>query len=138
MAFLFGTDEWIKAFMAEINKSTTYKESAADWEGDFYFIATPEKILDAGLCFYLDLWHGECRNALLVADEGQHDPAYRIETSDVNWKNLVQGDLDPKVGIVTGKIKVKGDKIKVLRYVKSALEMVSCATRVPTEFPPEK
>lgn len=138
MSCLFGSDEWIKAFMAEINKSTVYKESAGGWEGDFYFVATPDKMLDEVTHYYLDLWHGECRDALLVEDESRCDPAYRIETSDINWKKLVTKELDPKIGIVTGKIKVKGNKATVLRYVKSALELVNCATRVPTEFPLEK
>jgi putative sterol carrier protein len=138
MSYLFGSDEWVKAFMKEINSSTTYKESSTDWEADFYFVGTPDKMLDEAVIYYMDLWHGECRDAMLVVDESQYNPAYRIETSDINWRKLVMRELDPKIGIVTGKIKVRGNKAQVLRYIKSALELVDCATRVPTEFPPEK
>jgi len=138
MAYLFGSEEWIKAFMEEVNKSEAYEKSATDWEGDFYFVVVPEKMLDRGAIYYLDLWHGKCRDARLVEDESQFSPAFRLETSDVNWKAIVTKQLDPIKGMMTRKIKLQGNMAKIMRYVKAANELVNCATLVPTEFPPEK
>jgi len=138
MTFLFGSDEWIKQYMQEINKSESYEKSALNWEGDFYFIVAPDKMYDDKAIYYLDLWHGKCRHACLVEDESQFSPAFRMETSDANWKAIIDKKLDPIQGMMTRKIKLRGNMAKIMRYVKAAQELVKCATLVPTEFPPAK
>lgn len=138
MAHLFGTDEWIKAYMEEINKSEAYARSASGWEGDFYFVIAPEGMFDQEVVYYIDLWHGKCRNACLVEDESQFSPVFRMETSDGNWKAVIDRKLDPIKGMMTRQIKLRGDMAKIMRYVKAAQDLVDCATRVPTEFPPPK
>ena len=136
MAYLFGTDEWAKAYMEEINKSEAYERAAATWEGDFYFVIVPQKMYDEEAIYYIDLWHGKCRDACLVEDESQFSPAFRMETSDANWKAVIEGRLDPIQGLMTRKIKLKDNMAKVMRAVAAAKELVNCATQVPTEFPP--
>ena len=138
MTFLFGSDEWIKQYMQEINKSESYEKSALNWEGDFYFIVAPDKMYDDKAIYYLDLWHGKCRHACLVEDESQFSPAFRMETSDANWKAIIDKKLDPIQGMMTRKIKLRGNMAKIMRYVKAAQELVKCATLEPTEFPPAK
>lgn len=138
MAYMFGTDEWIKVYMEEINKSEAYEKSALDWEGDFYFIVSPGKMYDAVMVYYIDLWHGKCREACLVEDESQYSPAFRMETTDANWKAIIDRKLDPIQGMLTRKIKLQGNMSKIMRYVKAAQELVNCVTLVPTEFPAEK
>lgn len=138
MAYFFGTDEWIKALMVEINKSEAYRKSAATWEGDFYWIVKPDRYVEDAITYYVDLWHGKCREAQLVEDESQFSPAFRVETSDANWKAIIDTELDPIKGMMTRKIKLKGSMSKIMRYVKATQELVLCSTRVPTEFPPEK
>ena len=124
--------------MEEINESEAYEKSASGWEGDFYFVITPDKMYDEGAIYYIDLWHGKCRDACLVEDESQFSPAFRMETSDTNWKAIVEEKLDPIKGMMTRKIRLRGNMAKIMRYVKAAQDLVDCATRVPTEFPPVK
>lgn len=138
MAYLFGTDEWVKAYMEEINKSEAYEKSARDWEGDFYFVIEPKTMYDEVATYYLDLWHGKCRNALLVEDESQFSPVFRLATPDANWKAIIDKKLDPIQGLMTRKIKLQGNMAMIMRYVKAAQELVNCAASVPTEFPPLK
>ena len=138
MAYLFGTDEWVKAYMEVINKSEAYEKSAQGWEGAFYFVIEPKTMYDELATYYLDLWHGKCRNALLVEDESQFSPAFRLTTSDANWKAIIDKELDPIQGLMTRKIKLKGNMAMIMRYVKAAQELVNCAASVPTEFPPPK
>jgi hypothetical protein len=38
MAIRFGTDDWVKALMVEVNESEAYRSAARTWEGDFYFV----------------------------------------------------------------------------------------------------
>jgi len=80
MAIKFPSEEWIKALMQELNKSEAYRGAAKDWEGDFYFIVEPEDGLKEEVIFYMDLWHGECRSAHIVADEKEQKPEYVVGT----------------------------------------------------------
>ena len=41
----FPSDEWIKTFKEELNKSKNYEEVAKTWEGDFLFVVTPDEEL---------------------------------------------------------------------------------------------
>ena len=62
----FPSHEWIKALKDEINKNHEFEEMAKTWEGDFLFIVLPDEDLQEELIFYVDLWHGKCRDASLV------------------------------------------------------------------------
>ncbi len=137
MALLFGTDEWIKAYMEEINKSEAYAKSASDWEGDFYFVIVPDRMFDQETIYYVDLWHGKCRDACVVKDKSQFSPVFRMETTDANWRAVIDKKLDPIRGMMTRRIKLQGNMAKIMRYVKAAQDLVDCATCVPTEFPPQ-
>jgi putative sterol carrier protein len=134
MAYKFPSDEWVKALMAELNKSTAYAEAAATWEGDFYFVAEIPGAAKPAL-LYMDLWHGKCRDAFLVADEAAKTPAFRISASLENWKKVLTKKLDPIQGMVTGQLKLKGNMAAIMKSVKAAKELVEATTRVPTEFP---
>ncbi len=138
MAYMFGSDEWAKAFMEEINKNEAYAKTAADWEGDFYFVVQPKKMFDKQIVLYIDLWHGKCRDAKVVEDESQYSPEYKLIASDDNWKAIIDRKLDPIRGMMIRKLKLEGNMGKIMRYVRAAQELVNSATRVPTEFPPEK
>lgn len=133
MAFKFPTDEWVKALMDELNKSTAYAEAAATWEGDFYFIVeTPGAAKPTIL--YMDLWHGKCRDAFQVTDESAKSPGFRITGTFENWKRVVTKKLDPIQGMVTGQLKVNGNMAAIMKSVKASKELVEACTRVPTEF----
>ncbi len=133
MAFKFPSDEWIKALMAELNRSPAYAEAAKTWEGDFYFTAD----MGGGTTsiLYMDLWHGNCRDAFLVADETSKTPAFRITAPLANWKKVITKQLDPIQGMMTGQLKLKGNMAMIMKSVKAAKELVEACTRVPTEWP---
>ena len=134
MAIKFPSDEWIKALMQELNKSQAYRDAAKDWEGDFYFIVEPEGGLEKQVILYMDLWHGECRSAYVVADEKEKTPAFRIRAPLSNWRRVIEKKLDPIQALVTRQLKLQGDLMKVMKSPKAAMELVNCCSLVPTEF----
>ncbi|MER3399833.1 MAG: hypothetical protein C4313_01640 [Thermoflexus sp.] len=134
MGFPFPSDAWIKALMEEVNRSPSYAEAAKNWEGDFYFVVEPEGPLARPVVLYMDLWHGRCREAFEVTDESVKNPAYRMSAPYSVWKQVIQGKLDPIQALVTGRIKLKGNMVNIMRNVRAAKELVLCCTRVPTEF----
>ena len=133
----FPSDEWIKALCQELNRSEAYAQAAKRWEGDFYFIIEPEGEIEEPVIFYVDLWHGTCREAKLVADEGEEQPAFRMSAPLSAWRKVIEKKLDPIQGLMTRKLKLKGNMAMIMRNVKAAQELVNCCTLVPTEFPGE-
>jgi putative sterol carrier protein len=132
---LFGSEEWIKAFMDEINNSEAYAEAAVDWEGDFYFIIESGKEDGEAIYYYADLWHGKCREAYRVPDENARDPAFRLSAPLATWELIVEGKLDPIPAMMSRKLSVQGNLVKIVRSVRAAQELVACVARVKTEFP---
>jgi putative sterol carrier protein len=137
---VFPSDEWISIYEDRINGSLEYRQAAATWEGAvaFVFEAEPDRGVPTDLCAYLDLWHGECREAkMLGPDEGQRAP-YVIRAPYSRWKEVVRGDLDPVKGMMQGKLKLQGDLAMIVRYVRAANELVHLTMQVPTEFLDER
>jgi len=133
---VFPSDEWLRIFRDRINASPEYREAAWTWEGDiaFVFEAEPDKRVPVDLWAWIDLWHGECRDARMVApDEGERAP-YVIRAPYTRWKDVLMGDLDPVKGMMQGKLKLQGDLPTIIRYVRAANELVHLTGSVPTEF----
>lgn len=137
MAYLFPSAEWVDAFREALNSSEPYKVSAAKWEGDFYFIVSPKGAIKEPVKFYLDLWHGECRDAYIVEGEDDKKPEFIIEgTLDV-YRQIFNHKLDPIRALVSRKLKLKGNLGKIMRSVKATLDLVNAAASVDTRYPDE-
>jgi putative sterol carrier protein len=135
MTHRFPSDEWIRALMVEVNKSESYRKSAAKWEGDFYFVVEPGAGLPEPVRLYIDLWHGEARAAGEVSDEGEKSPEFVVRAPVATWQRVIEKKLDPIQALITGQLKLTGTMSKIMRFPKAVAELVNCATKVPTEFP---
>jgi putative sterol carrier protein len=132
--YKFGSEEWVKALQEAINASEGYAEAAKTWEGDFYFIVEPKAPGEKELVMYMDLWHGKCREAFIVADRSVKKPAFVISAQESAWRKVIEGKLDPIQGMMTKQLKLTGDMVKIMKAVKASKELVNCTTKVPTEF----
>ena len=128
----FPSDEWIQMFKDEVNMNADYERAAKDWEGDFLFVILPDDELENEIKYYVDLWHGKCREAYRVEDN--KNTAFIFSGSLLNWKKVIKDELDPIKGFIRGLFKIKGDSIKILRHVQAAKELINTASRIPTEF----
>ena len=129
----FATSEWVAALKDAINASASYRDAAKTWEGDFWFIVEPDGVTPRRL-MYLDLWHGECRNAFLTGDESSRDPEFRVAGSVKHWRRVINREVDPIKALMTNTLKLKGNFAKIMRSVRAAQELVLCAAAVPTAF----
>ncbi len=129
MAVKFPSQEWADAAKEAINASQSYREAAKNWEGDFYFI-----IEETGEIIYMDLWHGECREATYTTDPNYKNPAYTITAKKDNWRKVLEGKLDPIQGMMTRQLKLKGNLVQIMKNVKAAQELVKAVASVPAEF----
>jgi len=130
----FPSEEWIEIFMQELNANNNYEEAAKTWEGDFLFLIEPDADLKESATFYVDLWHGKCRGVAFLKPGEEKQAAFVYSGPYGNWKKLINKQIDPIQGLLTGKFKLKGDMVKVLRAVRAAKELVETAGKVPTEF----
>jgi putative sterol carrier protein len=58
-----------------------------------------------------------------------------MSASYEDWKKVVLGELDPIKGLISRRLKLKGNMNKIMRAPQAAKELVACCTKVETEFP---
>ncbi|MBU0702397.1 MAG: SCP2 sterol-binding domain-containing protein [Chloroflexi bacterium] len=134
MAFKFPSDEWIKELSGKLNESEAYERSAKDWEGDFIFIVEPDDAYDGTAYLFLGLYHGKSPDAAMVESEEEREAEYVLRAPFSNWRKVIEGELEPIQGMMTRKLKLAGNMMKIMRYPKAAKEIVSCCALVPTDF----
>ncbi len=129
----FPSEEWVQEFKAELNNSDAYAEAAKNWEGDFVFVVNPDDGDEEPQYLYLDLWHGECREAEMLDDPSKRSPAFTWTGKYSDYLKIIGGELDPIKGLMQGKFKLKGNMATIMRSVKAAQELVNCLKAVPTD-----
>jgi putative sterol carrier protein len=135
MAYVFPSSEWAAELQAAINRSEAYASSAKTWEGDFYFIIEPGSGLAERVRIYLDLWHGQCREAYLAIDADDKKPEFVIAGPMDTYRQIFAKKLDPIQALMSRKLKLQGNMAKVMRAVKATLDLVNCAASVETVYP---
>jgi putative sterol carrier protein len=120
--------------MKALNENKAYADAAADWEGDFLFVLNPSDKLKEKMAIYIDLYHGKCRDAHALNPGEDKKTEFVIEAPYGVWVKVLKKELDPIQGLMTGKLKLKGDMAKVMKYTKAAQEMVNTTTTIKSEF----
>ncbi|GAB4318813.1 MAG: hypothetical protein Kow0069_22040 [Promethearchaeota archaeon] len=131
---LFGTEEWVKAYVENLNSNEAYAEAASWWEGDFVFIVNADAELDHDLFFWIDLYHGKARDWKILSSADEVKAQFTFSGPYSNYIKLVKGELDPIQGLMMGKFKLVGDMSKVMRAVKAAQELVRTITLTDTQW----
>ena len=126
----FPTEEWVQAFFDKLITDEQYAEIAQKWEGDFCFVIEADKGLEEEIIFYFDLWHGTCREGVVVEDMAVKDPAFVLQAPYGNFARVVTGELHPMQAMMTRKLHVKGNMAVMMRNVPTVLDFVRCAQEV--------
>lgn len=134
MAFAFPSDAWIEELGRRLNENTSYERSAKDWEGDFLFVVEPDEDYDETVYLFLGLRHGKSTEAAQVASKDERDTEFVIRAPYGVWRRVIEGELDPIRGMMTRRLKLSGNLMKIMRYPKAAQEIVSCCAEVPTDW----
>lgn len=133
----FPSKEWVESYVEKLNANAVYEDAGKTWEGDIVFVVEADDRYQKTSCIYLDLYHGKCRKSLYV-EECAEFTTPRSEFQYVgtygNWIKLMKKEIDPIQGLLTGKFKLKGPMMKIMRYTKAAKEMVSTASLVPSDI----
>jgi putative sterol carrier protein len=135
MALKFPSDEWIKELTHQLNSSKSYEQSARGWEGDFVFIVEPDETYTDTTYMFLGLHDGKSTGAAILAREDERETEFVLRAPFKVWRQVIEGKLDPIQGMMTRKLKLKGNLMKIMRYPKAAKEIIACCASVETEFP---
>jgi putative sterol carrier protein len=131
----FPSREWVEEYSKKLNENPAYRDAGRTWEGDIVFVVEKDQAFPKTVYIYLDLYHGECRRAEYYESAEQlPKAAYTYRGPYTNWRRLINREIDPIQGILTGKFKLEGPMMQIMRYTRAAKEMVNTATMVNTEF----
>ena len=137
MSLAFPSVEWVSAYGTAINASAGYRAASLDWtHGPVALVVNrqPDLGIAETVGIWLDLDRGACRVAKVVS-QGEADRAAFVISGDyAHWKRVIRKELGPIAGIMQRKLSLKGSLPVVVRFVKSAEQLVEAATTVPTRF----
>jgi len=127
----FGTQEWADLLKAKLNKNPNYKDSAKMWEGAFIleFIAEGKK-LNQDAWIWLDLWHGECRDAKFLSKREELPAPFCLSAKESAWEGIIKGTINPQTALLGGKFKLYGDMAKLMRFPKAAAYILKYLTQL--------
>jgi Putative sterol carrier protein len=131
----FPSEEWANEYVEKLNSSPSYQDAGKLWEGDITFVIQPDENFKETAYLYLDLYHGKCRGyrfSMNPSDLPKSEFSYMGKFG--TWKRLINKEIDPIQGVLTGKFKLDGPMMKIMRFTKAAKEMVNTASQVNTEF----
>ena len=130
----FPGSEWLQALMEKLNTDEKYAQVARNWEGDMTFVIQPNGPLKEEQRYYLDLWHGECRDAYVIEKGSNVKSVFTLSGPYLNYVRLLKGELDPMQAMLTRKIGVKGNMAVLMRSVPTVLDFVRCCKEVTDSF----
>lgn len=131
----FATEEWAKEYAEKLNSNSSYEDAGKNWEGAMTFVIQKDESFQGDAYIYLDLYHGKCRDVKFsFAESDLPTSEYRYIGPYSNWRKLINKEIDPIQGLLTGKFKLQGSMMKIMRFTKAAKEMVSTAATVDTQF----
>ncbi len=137
MSMAFPSPEWVSAYGAAINASEGYRAASLQWTfGPVALVVNPAPALGIAdpVGIWLDLDRGTCRAAKVVTRRDAEQAPFVISADYAHWKRVIRKELGPIAGIMQRKLTLQGSLAVVVRFVKSAEQLVEAATTVPTRF----
>jgi putative sterol carrier protein len=138
--YVFGSRDWVEAFVAVLNADDEYARAAKDWEDPITLMVTdlPPSVREYfgsdRVVVWLDLYHGRCRGFEMLKDVEDKKAPIIIAGSYENMKKVAQGRLSPTIAVMTGQLRVKGNVGKLLSNASASSAFVNAIKKVPTEF----
>jgi putative sterol carrier protein len=130
----FPAPEWLPALTEKLNNDPRYAQIARNWEGDMLVQIDPGGSLKGQIVYYLDLWHGQCREAYPVGDENSMKAAFTLKAPYESYVRLLKGELEPMQALLTRKLGLTGNMAVLMRNVPTVLDFVRCCREVTDAF----
>ena len=139
MAILFGTPEWCAALVAEINGSSEFRNAAAKWgagfNGNLLFAFDADPALAKPLYLLLKLGAGKCGGAEFVPGPSHPSAGFTLRAPFTLWREILERRSLAATAILTGKMRVEGDKLTLLKHAGASRALIHCVASLKTSFP---
>jgi putative sterol carrier protein len=136
MAHAFGTAEWAAALAEAIHASSEYRNAAAAWgagfDGSLLLEFEPDAGLDRALRLRLDLSRGTCRSAAFVGPDTT--AAFTLRGPFGVWRAILERKMLAATAILTGKLRVDGDRMTLLKHTAASRALIHCVASVDTRW----
>jgi len=130
----FPTTEWLSSLVEKLNSDQKYAQVARKWEGDILVQIDPGGDLTDRVLFYIDLWHGRCRDAYPVGEEDSVKAAFVLKAPYENYVRLLKGEIEPMQALLTRKLGLSGNMAVLMRNVPTVLDFVRCCREVTDAY----
>ncbi|MDQ6637187.1 MAG: SCP2 sterol-binding domain-containing protein [Candidatus Dormibacteraeota bacterium] len=137
MAVEAFSPDWAAQFKAEVNGSEGYRKAAKGWKWTVGLVveAEPQKNFPEARGIVMDLFDGEAREVRIGTADDARACDFVLTSSYSRWKEVAQKKLDATRGMLSGKIKLKGDLATIVRYTKASQQLTEATTRVDVVWP---
>jgi putative sterol carrier protein len=139
MSTTFGTPEWAAALAAEINSSSEYRNAAAKWgdgfNGNVLLVFDADAALPKTHALLVELAKGACLGASFVPGVSHPNAGFGLRAPFSVWRDVLARKTLAATAILTGMMKVEGDRMTLLKHTAAHRALVSCAASLDTEFP---
>jgi ribonucleoside-diphosphate reductase beta chain len=126
------SEAWAEAWGRSINDDPDYREAGQNWEGPVILRRADQD----GAGVFADLSGGVCGEARGAAPADDERARIVIEAPDVTWRRVLAGDVDPILGLVSGKLTLaKGSLLTLMPHKRSAEALLAAAKRVEATPP---
>jgi len=139
MTILFGSPAWSEALRAEINRSSEYRNAAAKWgdgfNGNVLLVFDADASLPRRHALLVELAKGACQGASFTDDPQDPRAGFALRAPFSVWKDILDRKTLAATAMLTGKLKVDGDKMTLLKHTAAHRSLIGCAASLDTEYP---
>ena len=139
MGLAFGSAPWAEALRAEINRSSEYRNAAAKWgdgfNGNVLLVFEPDAAAGERRVLLVELARGACQGASFVADADDARAGFALRGPFSLWREILERKTLAATAILTGRLKVDGDKMTLFKHTAANRALIGCAAALDTEFP---
>ncbi len=136
MAARFGTQDWAAALQQEINGSSEYRNAANNWGVDFngnlLFVFEPDQGSPERRSLMLKLSRGTCQGAEFVDTPTHPDVGFVLRGPFTLWREILERKTMAATAILTGKLEVEGERMKLLKHTAANRALIHCTASVDT------
>ncbi len=138
MGYEIFSDEWARHWGEQVKQNMAYRTAAASWEWPLVLLIERDPSVgiteDRGV--YLDLYHGECREARAATKHDIEQVPFVIQGDAYTWVEVLRGKLEAISTIMRGKLRLtKGNMSTLAGYVLAAQELVKSAQGLESVYP---
>lgn len=119
---LFPSEEWVKETCEALSNSELYSEDASDWEKTSTFVIEkdPEHGLEEDKYYWMDLWHGECKEACEMDSPDEKETDFTFTAPLREFKKLFKKEMTPNAMLLRGIIELDGDMAYMMKHMPAA------------------